>query len=128
MSNDFEDRLIKLGLKDASALVEAGKAYGDSWKKRGGAGAFMVLARKWDRIENQCEQVGYDIFQGHSKFHGMDGLIDDIRDLRRYLLLVEEHLMATGQIPDITVESFNQSLQEEIDEASTATRSYVDQD
>jgi hypothetical protein len=27
--------------------------YDASWKKRGGVGAFMMLARKWDRLENQ---------------------------------------------------------------------------
>ena len=35
---------------DVVALQEAEKSYGDSWRKRGGVGAFMMLARKWDRI------------------------------------------------------------------------------
>ena len=119
-------------LVDAAALVEARKAYGTSWKNRGGIGAFMVLARKWDRIETQCNQVNYDIFHGCVKFSGDDGLLDDIRDLRRYLLLVEEDLMATGKIPDLRIKS----LQEEIDEGSVkiypdtgeATSGYVNQD
>ena len=36
---------------DIETLVEKEDDYGDSWKRRGGIGAFMMLARKWDRIE-----------------------------------------------------------------------------
>ncbi len=87
--------LTKIVSQDVKHLVEAEKAYGDSWKKRGGSGAFFVLARKWDRIENQCRQKGYDIFEANNTFEGKDGLLDDIQDLRRYLILVEEHV--TGE-------------------------------
>lgn len=78
--------------KDLEALIVAEESYGDSWKKRGGVGAFMMLARKWDRIEKQCKDKDYNIFKA---LEGMEptGLIDDIRDLRRYLLLVEQHMM-----------------------------------
>ena len=40
--------------------------YGSSWRKRGGAGAFFVISRKWDRIEQACETLElakYDIFE-----------------------------------------------------------------
>jgi hypothetical protein len=90
-----QHKLTKIVSQDVAHLVEAEKAYGDSWKKRGGAGAFFVLARKWDRIENQCRQKGYDIFEASNAFEGKDGLLDDIQDLRRYLVLVEEHV--TGE-------------------------------
>ena len=66
--------------------------YGDSWKKRGGIGAFMMLARKWDRIENQVNDSNYDIFLALEEDGRQEGLIDDIRDLRRYLLLVEAEM------------------------------------
>lgn len=90
-----EERLNIIVAQDVNHLIDAEKAYGDSWKKRGGAGAFFVLARKWDRIENQCFQKGYDIFEAGKHFSGKDGLLDDIQDLRRYLILVEEHV--TGE-------------------------------
>ena len=77
---------------DVSALHEAEKSYGDSWKKRGGIGAFMMLARKWDRIEKQAEDYTYDVFLALKEDNREEGLIDDIRDLRRYLLLVEAEM------------------------------------
>ena len=40
---------------DVTALEKAEESYGDSWKKRGGVGAFMMLARKWDRLEKQVD-------------------------------------------------------------------------
>lgn len=74
--------------------------YQGSWKKRGGVGAFMMLARKWDRLENvwsriedETQKHTYDIFDAMSKDQREEGILDDIRDLRRYLILVEaEHL------------------------------------
>ena len=38
---------------DVEKLHKAEQSYGNSWKKRGGIGAFMMLARKWDRLEKQ---------------------------------------------------------------------------
>jgi hypothetical protein len=92
MSN--EDLMNDVVSGDIVALVEAQKSYGDSWKKRGGVGAFMMLARKWDRLENQVKEENYDIFQAVLKdgLEKKDGILDDIQDLRRYLILVEAHL------------------------------------
>lgn len=104
---------------DVAGLKKAEKSYGDSWKKRGGVGAFMMLARKWDRLENAMTKehhgaaVGtfsksklksvdrrllshYDIFARTLNDQRKEGLIDDIRDLRRYLLLVEAELLNQG--------------------------------
>tara|TARA_Y100000401_G_scaffold89388_1_gene74925 strand:- start:917 stop:1357 length:441 start_codon:yes stop_codon:yes gene_type:complete len=78
--------------EDIHSLIESEKSYGDSWRRRGGTGAFMMLARKFDRIEQQSKDCNYDIFEAGSKFNGEDGLLDDIGDLRRYLLLVEHHI------------------------------------
>lgn len=95
MSENYE--LLKIiANDDVEVLREKGKAYGNSWRKRGGPGAFFMLSRKWDRIENQMEAAGYDIFEPVRKEMSAsttDGLLDDIRDLRRYLLLVEGHVM-----------------------------------
>ena len=81
-----------LANEDVTGLHDAEKSYGDSWKKRGGIGAFMMLARKWDRIENQVNDCNYDIFLALEEDGRQEGLIDDIRDLRRYLLLVEAQM------------------------------------
>ena len=53
----------------------------------------MMLARKWDRIENQTQREKYDIFQTIRIDNREEGVIDDIRDLRRYLLLVEAEML-----------------------------------
>jgi len=83
--------------EDVQVLVKKNASYGSSWRKRGGVGAFMMLARKWDRIENICSQHGYDILElgiCEVAHETKDGILDDIADLRRYLLLVEEHIRA----------------------------------
>ena len=77
---------------DVVALLEAEKSYGDSWSKRGGVGAFMMLARKWDRIEKQVEGYRYDIFDAMANDKRPEGLLDDIRDLRRYLFPVDSYM------------------------------------
>tara|TARA_R110000796_G_scaffold62416_2_gene143951 strand:- start:1682 stop:1972 length:291 start_codon:yes stop_codon:yes gene_type:complete len=82
----------KLAESDVTALVRAQESYGDSWRSRGGVGAFMMLARKWDRIENQVGNDKYDVFKTITDDPSNDGILDDIRDLRRYLLLVEAHV------------------------------------
>ena len=53
----------------------------------------MMLARKFDRIEHQSQKHGWDIFEAGEVYKGEAGLLDDIRDLRRYLLLVEEYIL-----------------------------------
>ena len=77
--------------QDVDELVEAEKSYGNSWRKRGGVGAFMMLARKWDRIENQVRCHNFDIFSAIRNDTRPEGIMDDIHDLRRYLILVEQY-------------------------------------
>tara|TARA_Y100000114_G_scaffold22746_1_gene18466 strand:- start:3317 stop:3643 length:327 start_codon:yes stop_codon:yes gene_type:complete len=92
---------------DVEILKEAEKSYGTSWKKRGGVGAFMMLARKWDRLENQVEKNNWDVFQAGLTDTRAEGILDDIGDLRRYLLLVESHIfdqIAQKQIQDGSAE------------------------
>jgi hypothetical protein len=92
---------------DVEILKEAEKSYGTSWKKRGGVGAFMMLARKWDRLENQVEKNNWDVFQAGLTDTRAEGILDDIGDLRRYLLLVESHIfdqIAQKQIQDGSTE------------------------
>ncbi len=94
MIEDYE-HMQGLAFNDVAVLEQKGKTYGSSWRNRGGVGAFMMLARKWDRLENQCREKGYDIFGAlRTDQSKADGILDDIQDLRRYLLLVESHMTA----------------------------------
>lgn len=86
MIEDYS-KIRQLATEDVAVLEIKGKTYGDSWKSRGGVGAFMMLARKWDRIENISRSLGWDIFEAGQRNTG--DILDDIADLRRYLLLVE---------------------------------------
>ena len=94
--------LSDVATDDVALLMEKEKTYKGSWKKRGGVGAFMMLARKWDRLENiLSDQVDkYDIFAGiDNDPSGDDGtVLAEVRDLRRYLLLVEAELTAQGHL------------------------------
>ena len=115
---------------DCEELAEKEQSYGDSWKQRGGVGAFMMLARKWDRIENQCrEEAGYDIFeviaeQGIENNNG--GIIDDIRDLRRYLLLVEQHMIS--EMDGGTYKGVGDPIVDAVLSAEPEAHGYVNQD
>lgn len=90
------DHLYDVATSDVRVLHEKEKEYGSSWKKRGGVGAAMMLLRKADRMEVQLSQTGYDVFLAAAKDGRAEGIMDDIRDLRRYLLLVEAELIALG--------------------------------
>jgi hypothetical protein len=108
--NKFLELLETIGAEDAAGLKKAAESYGNSWKSRGGVGAFMMLARKWDRMENRVkrevytatpEKMGrwagpYDIFHHIAADPRAEGVIDDVRDLRRYLMLVEAEMRARG--------------------------------
>ena len=110
-SGDEFLRLLDVVAKaDVAGLKKAQQSYGNSWKSRGGVGAFMMLARKWDRLENRLKKTNiggkgehfmeplqqYDIFAHVVADTRAEGVIDDIRDLRRYLMLVEAELLARG--------------------------------
>ena len=105
--------LRDISLNDTTGLIEAQRSYGNSWKKRGGVGSFMQLARKWDRLEVRMARIPvlaedsgleftdgllsgdrFDIFQHLIADDRAEGVIDDIRDLRRYLLLMEAEAQA----------------------------------
>lgn len=90
-----------LGLEDAEHLQDKDKSYGSSWRKRGGVGAFMMLSRKWDRLEQMCSDAGYDIFKliqeeldSEQTASGIaEPILDQLRDLRRYLFLVDSWMI-----------------------------------
>ncbi len=83
----------KVAQVDVTKLHKAEQSYGNSWKQRGGVGAFMMLARKWDRLEKQVNESNYDIFLAAEKDTRAEGILDDIQDLRRYLMLVEAEII-----------------------------------
>jgi hypothetical protein len=85
--------------QDHDELNRKEATYKGSWKKRGGVGAFMMAARKWDRLEGMAEDEGYDIFVILDKGNGgADGTaLAEVRDLRRYLLLIEAEYLARNE-------------------------------
>lgn len=100
----FSGSLSAVFTADYEALHSARNNYGESWCRRGGVGAFMMLARKWDRLENYLSKPAsgfdkYDILEALQFDDRPEGLIDDVRDLRRYLALVEAKLVELGRCP-----------------------------
>lgn len=101
--NKFLEFIEDITSDDAQGLLNSHKSYHNSWKRRGGVGAFMMLARKWDRFEARCAEKPqdgerYDVFHHVELDSRPEGLLDDIRDLRRYLCLVESELAARGVV------------------------------
>jgi len=99
----YLDQLETIADSDVANIEEKERAYGSSWKRRGGIGAFMMLARKFDRIEQRVstEVAGaqkHNLFQHIFADRRAEPLLDDIRDLRRYLILVEAEMAARGVI------------------------------
>lgn len=115
----YTDFLAQVAQNDVKVLEVKDKEYGGSWKRRGGVGAFMMLARKWDRLESALDpnkgpssnqhlaplssRLGngkfvpaYDIFSAIAADPRAEGILDDVRDLRRYLMLVEAEMLARG--------------------------------
>lgn len=71
---------------DCGTIRTKDKEYGGSWCRRGGQGAFMMLARKFDRIEKALAIHGSlaKLIQDDVR---TEGVLDDLQDLRCYLLL-----------------------------------------
>lgn len=103
---DYRDLIAMIAQDDVAQLEEKDREYGGSWLKRGGVGAFMMLARKWDRLEQAMTKEvvlqgnsvppppamvvdRYDVLTRAVCDGREEGILDDIGDLRRYLLLVE---------------------------------------
>ncbi len=91
MDKSLINRLIAISNKISDTVAKKEKEYQGSWKKRGGIGAFMMLCRKWDRIESAAERSGWDIFRAVHNDYRPEGILDDIDDLIGYLLLVRDH-------------------------------------
>jgi len=89
LPDSFYLALVETADDLVAVLKEKGKDYGNSWISRGGVGAWMMLARKIDRIQKQIKQEPqYDIVAHMIKDDRAEGLYDDVRDLAGYLLLL----------------------------------------
>ena len=79
---------------DAVALIrKKTETYGDSWKRRGGAGAWFTTVRPWDRLEKILEKHDGNIFAALAADpSGQDGsALACVRDTMNYLILIEAH-------------------------------------
>jgi hypothetical protein len=82
--------LEEVAAEDVAILLHKELEYRGSWQRRGGRNAWAQLARKWDRLEAQVlEGADEDLFHAIQKDLRPEGVLDDIGDLRRYLMLVE---------------------------------------
>jgi hypothetical protein len=93
----------KLHEEDRLTLTAKRQKYGDSWKRRGGTGAFHVGIRMADRLDAIAQQHGYDIFAAmDADVPGQEGMLNAIGDLRRYLLLWEgEHRLRQQPLQEL---------------------------
>jgi hypothetical protein len=78
--------LLDLSERDITRIKEGAQHYGPSWKQRGGAGAYMVGIRKWDRIAHRLREGSWGAVIAADR--RAEGIMDDIRDLRCYLLMM----------------------------------------
>ena len=102
-SYDYElqlEHLKRIANLIAEFVNDKDRQYGSSWRKRGGAGAFMVIARKWDRIEQACERSNaqYDLFECFAEDIRNESIHDDVTDLIGYLLVLLEYMVDTNDI------------------------------
>lgn len=92
MNVTMKSALESLAIADVREVMLKNQQYGESWCRRGGGQAFAVIWRKVDRIESILKLHHgdtYDLFSAWAQNPG--DIRDDIRDLRRYLLLLEEY-------------------------------------
>jgi len=100
--NDYRSQVKTVAAEDVALLTKKGEDYADTWKAEGGYSAFFNIYRKWQRIYQQIKQdkpncPKYDVFAHIAADTRQDGIIDDIKDLRCYLLLIEAEMRTRGQ-------------------------------
>lgn len=92
------ERIGYLVAKISHFVCDKDFQYQSSWRKRGGAGAFMVMARKWDRFEAAAKKNNWDIFHIFANEDRQEGITDDCIDLIGYMLVLLEHMMEKEHI------------------------------
>jgi hypothetical protein len=81
----------------ADLLIKKDAEYGGSWLKRGGVGAYMMKVRKSDRLEQQVQAHGYDIFLALRNSQGKsENLADTLLDDAGYAILILAEARARG--------------------------------
>lgn len=127
MSEDMYDRqrerLLLLAKTIAKFVADKDRHYGSSWRQRGGVGAFMVIARKWDRIEQACKlhsydkrhQSPFDIFERFQHDDRQETITDDVVDLIGYLLVLLEHMIMLGHVKTVCEQDFSSSIIQQLD-------------
>jgi hypothetical protein len=112
----YLDHLKTVADQDIGFIKEREKKYKASWKKSGGRSAWFMLARKMDRLPElmKCDTSGPAVpsptqFLAEDNIFekikldpsGKDGtVLSEIRDLRRYLLMVEAEMMSRGVVKE----------------------------
>jgi hypothetical protein len=95
---NYHRHLGQIADADLNYIKNKDVQYDASWKKRGGTGAWFTIVRPMDRLVNFIEHRSenrYDLFAAiySEGLAGLDGsVLACVRDLRRYLLLVEAEM------------------------------------
>lgn len=96
----YTKHLNPIAAQDVAVLKEKDENYGASWLEYGGFSAFFATVRKWDRIRVQLKRVGWNVFEAYAADKRQEGFMDDVRDLRRYLMLWEARAIELGLVPE----------------------------
>lgn len=98
ISQHYSHHIKKVANDIADLLLQKDKEYGGSWQRRGGVGAYMMLVRKSDRLEEQVKnEYRYDIFEACTdETKASESLVDTLKDQVGYGLLILSELKARG--------------------------------
>lgn len=91
-----KENVKELALQDATILAVADRQYGSSWMQRGGVGAYFVGIRKADRMKAQLAKYHDDLRIAVAHDCRAEGIMNDLRDLRRYFYLWEAQSWELG--------------------------------
>jgi len=100
----YMDHLQRVALDAVNLIRTKTLTYGDSWKRRGGQGAWFTLVRPWDRLEKiVAERHQGDIFAAMAADpSAADGsALACVRDMMNYLLLCDAHHRASQGAPAV---------------------------
>ena len=89
----YIDYIQEIANEDCEILRKKDIEYGGSWLKRGGCGATMMALRKVDRFEIQAQRFNWDVFAASAADNREEGILDDLADLTRYLLLIRSEIL-----------------------------------
>lgn len=130
---DFKESLEIIARQDVEGLIEARRNYGDSWRAEGGFSAYFNVKRKIDRFvvmmarepliinrsrdgQPNLTRERYNVFSQilADVAQGGEGTLDAVRDLRRYLTLIEAFLIEEGN--ELPLQRDNKAVSERAQE------------